>query len=72
MCKAPSVCRGIHDLFDMMQSRTFVLQLGYGLLKIVLLNLLPELRPLFRSIERGPVEASPAPKPGGKLLAGPD
>ena len=44
-----------------------MLQLGYGLLKIVLLNLLPELRPLFRSIERGPVEASAAPKPGGAI-----
>ena len=48
-----------------------MLQLGYGLLKIVLVNLLPELRPLFRSIERGPVEASPAPKPGGEKISRP-
>lgn len=39
----------------MMQSQTFVSQLGYGLLRIALVNLIPELRPLFHSIERGSV-----------------
>lgn len=52
------MCRGMQDLFDLIQSPTFVQQLGYGLLKIVLLNLLPELRPLFRSIERSAPESS--------------
>lgn len=46
----------MQDLFDMIQSHTFVQQLGYGLVRIVLVNLMPELRPLFRSIERGPTE----------------
>lgn len=44
----------------MVQSMTFVQQLGYGILKIVLLNLMPELRPLFRSIERSVPEPNPA------------
>lgn len=47
-------CRGMQDLYDMMQSQTFVHQLGYGILRIVLVNLIPELRPLFRSIEKTP------------------
>ena len=44
------------DLFEMLQSRTFVQQFGYGLLKIVLVNLFPELKLLFRKIERGALE----------------
>ena len=44
------------DLFEMLQSRTFVQQFGYGLLKIVLVNLFPELKLLFRRIERGALE----------------
>ena len=44
------------DLFEMLQSRTFVQQFGYGLLKILLLNLFPELKLLFRRIERGALE----------------
>ncbi len=50
--------RGMQDLFDMVQSQTFVSQIGYGLIRIVLVNLMPELRPLFHSIERGPSEIS--------------
>ena len=46
----------MQDLFDMVQSQTFVSQIGYGLIRIVLVNLMPELRPLFHSIERGPSE----------------
>lgn len=45
-------CRGMRDLFDMIQSMTFMQQLGYGLMRILLVNLMPELKPLFRSIER--------------------
>lgn len=48
----------MQDLFDMVQSQTFVSQIGYGLIRIVLVNLMPELRPLFHSIERGPSEIS--------------
>lgn len=48
----------MQDLYDMMQSRTFLQQLGYGLLKIGLVSLMPELRPLFRTIERAPVETN--------------
>jgi hypothetical protein len=48
------------DLFEMLQSRTFVQQFGYGLLKIVLVNLFPELKLLFRKIERGALEQTDA------------
>ena len=37
----------------MMQSPTFVQQLGYGVLRIALLSFFPELRPLFQQIEHG-------------------
>lgn len=49
---------GMADLFEMLQSRTFMQQFGYGLLKIVLVNLFPELKLLFRKIERGALEPS--------------
>ncbi len=61
------------DLFEMMQSPTFVQQLGYGVLRILLLSFFPELRPLFQQIEHGSVEWVPlaraerrpdAPAPG--------
>lgn len=42
----------MEDVFRMLQSPTFVLQLGYGLLEILVVHLLPELKPLFRSLER--------------------
>lgn len=48
------------DLFEMLQSCTFVQQFGYGLLKIVLVNLFPELKLLFRKIERGALEQTDA------------
>ena len=44
----------------MMQSPTFVQQLGYGVLRIALLSFFPELRPLFQQIEHGSVEWVPA------------
>lgn len=59
------------DLFEMLQSRTFVQQFGYGLLKILLVNLFPELKLLFKKIERGALEqtssssSKAAPKAGG-------
>ncbi|CAL8462775.1 g2308 [Coccomyxa elongata] len=64
---------GMADLFEMLQSRTFMQQLGYGLLKIGLVNLFPELKLLFRRIERGALEtaaghAAPGP-PGGSGAA---
>ena len=37
----------------MMQSPTFVLQLGYGILEILVVNLFPELKALFRGLEEG-------------------
>lgn len=52
---------GMADLFEMMQSRTFMQQLGYGLLKIGLVNLFPELKLLFRKIERGALDATAGP-----------
>ena len=44
-------CSGVDDLFEMIQSRTFIYQLGYGLIKIFVVNLFAELRPLFRQME---------------------
>ena len=65
-----AVCSGMTDLFEMLQSRTFVQQFGYGLLKVLLVNLFPELKLLFKKIERGAVEqtssgSKAAPKAGG-------
>ena len=65
-----AVCSGMTDLFEMLQSRTFVQQFGYGLLKVLLVNLFPELKLLFKKIERGALEqtsssSKAAPKPGG-------
>lgn len=42
---------GVDDLFEMIQSRTFIYQLGYGLIKIFVVNMFAELRPLFRQME---------------------
>ena len=39
------------DLFELIQSRTFIYQLGYGLIKIFVVNIFAELRPLFRQME---------------------
>lgn len=46
-------CSGMEDLFEMMQSLTFVQQLGYGILEILVVHLVPELKPLFRQLETG-------------------
>ncbi|GAB4817940.1 hypothetical protein N2152v2_004986 [Parachlorella kessleri] len=43
---------GMEDLFGMLQSPTFVLQLGYGLLSIAVVHLFPELKPAIRRMER--------------------
>ncbi len=43
--------RGVQDLFDLLQSPTFVLQLGYGILEILAVSAFPELKPLFRQLE---------------------
>lgn len=44
---------GVQDIFDMMQSPTFVLQLGYGVLEILCVNVFPDMKPLFRQMEHG-------------------
>jgi sorting nexin-13 len=46
-------CSGVQDIFDMLQSPTFVLQLGYGILEICCVNLFPEMKALFRQMEHG-------------------
>ena len=56
----------MRDLFDMMQSLIFMQQLGYGLLKILLLNLLPELRPLFPGHRAWPLESGAGSKAGAR------
>ncbi len=43
---------GVNDVFEMCQSETFVLQLGYGLLEVVACALFPEMQPVFRSFRR--------------------
>ncbi|KAK9836224.1 hypothetical protein WJX84_011500 [Apatococcus fuscideae] len=42
---------GVRDLYDMMQSATFMQHIGYGALKILLTNIFPELRHKFLQIE---------------------
>ena len=58
------------DLFEMLQSRTFVQQFGYGLLKILLVNLFPELKLLFKKIERGALEQMGSSSKGAPKAAG--
>lgn len=53
MCGCAVWCSGMQDLFAMMQSKTFVQQIGYELLEIGVVNMFPELKPLFRQMERG-------------------
>jgi hypothetical protein len=45
---------GVQDLFEMIQSPTFMKQLGYGLLEIAALHLCPELKGLFQKLESDP------------------
>jgi len=45
------------DVYNILQSPTFMMQLGHGLLEIVVFHLLPELIPLLEDIR------SPEPKP---------
>ena len=44
---------GVQDVFDMMQSSTFVMQLGYGILEILCVNVFPEMKSIFRGLEAG-------------------
>mmetsp|Transcript_13710 Transcript_13710/g.41406 ORF Transcript_13710/g.41406 Transcript_13710/m.41406 type:complete len:1265 (+) Transcript_13710:304-4098(+) len=48
----PAYSRGVQDIFDLLQSPTFLLQLGYGILEILAVSAFPELKPLFRQLER--------------------
>ena len=50
----------MRDALDMLQSQTFVMQLAYGLLEVLLGNLFPELEPLFVQARCGP-PAAPQP-----------
>lgn len=43
---------GMQDVYDMLQLPTFMTQMGYGVLEIVLLALFPELRDFFARIHR--------------------
>jgi len=42
---------GVEDLYEMIQSPTFMKQLGYGLLEIATLHLCPELKGLFNNLD---------------------
>lgn len=43
----------MEDVIEMMQSETLITQLGYGALEILVLHLMPELKPLFQSLKHG-------------------
>jgi len=47
---------GVSDLYEMMQSPTFMRQLGYGVLEIGALHLCPELKEMFHNLEHGGLE----------------
>ena len=55
--------RGMADLFEMMQSTTFMHQLGYGVLEIGVVNMFHELKPLFRQFENAAGEVPGAAAP---------
>lgn len=42
--------KGLGDVFELLQSATFVAQVGYSLLECVLCAVFPEMRPLVRAI----------------------
>lgn len=44
-------CSGVDDLFEMIQSKTYIQQLGYGIIKVFVVNNFPELGALFRQME---------------------
>ena len=50
----------MQDLFEMLQSPTFDMQLGYGLLEIGVIALFPELKPLFLQLEHSMASGSSA------------
>lgn len=52
-CGPPSLCSGVRDLYDMLQSPTFCHQLGYGVLEVCIVHLVPELKALFRTLQHG-------------------
>ncbi len=58
------LCRGIDDLFGMLQSQTFMSQIAYGLLEILVVSLFPELRDLFGLLHSGPSSAADNSVPG--------
>ena len=44
---------GMRDLYEMMQSATFMQHIGYGALKILLTSMFPELRQKFLQVRLG-------------------
>lgn len=42
---------GVTDLWELMQSETFVKQLGYGVLEVLTLHLFPEMKSMFTNME---------------------
>lgn len=51
---------GMQDVYDMLQLPTFMTQMGYGVLEIVVLALFPELRDVFVRIHRETVHKKEA------------
>ena len=47
-----SYMKAMKDVYDLLQLPTFVRQIGYGIVEIVLLALFPELKDLFAKIHR--------------------
>ena len=47
-----SYMKAMKDVYDLLQLPTFVRQIGYGVVEIVLLALFPELKDLFAKIHR--------------------
>lgn len=48
----------VSELLEMLSSETFLLQLGYGALEVLLVAALPELKPLFQRLQHGGLEGS--------------
>lgn len=52
--------KGCSDVLDILQTPTLALQLGYGLLDMMVLALLPELKPAMRAARREAAAAARA------------
>ena len=53
----------MRDLYDMLQLPCFTQTLGYNIMEVLLLHLMPELKPLFQTLAHGGLQQQQAAGP---------